>query len=101
MNGIYSHNAMTLKRDVSKMVLTMHSTVAKGKHVSYKQFIADQNCEHDENLEVLQAGSHFNFVERSSGNDIFTSKRRRFFGKLYDSFPIFSRDQSLVCMKRK
>ena len=92
MNSLYSHNAVTLKRDISKMVITMQSTAAKGKHVSYNQFIANRNCENDENLEMLQEGSHFNFVERSSGNDVFITKNRRFFGKLYDSHPIFSPD---------
>ena len=51
-------------------------------------------------MERLQ-GSFFNFVERSSAEAVFVSKNRLFFGDLYDAFPIFSPDQTLVCMKRK
>ena len=101
MNGIYSHNAMTLKQNVSKMVLTMHSITAKGNHVSYNAFTNSQDCVHDENLKMLKEGPHFNFVERSSAEAVFVSKRRRFFGDDYDAFPTFSPDQTLVCMKRK
>ena len=46
-------------------------------------------------------GSHFDYVVRETAKSALFSKNKRFFGDLYDAFPIFSPDQTLVCMKRK
>ena len=102
MNGIYSYDAMTLKSDSSRMVITMHSFRAGGNHISYSDYVHHPGVEHFEHEpDMLQEGYHFHLVEKSDGLAVFVSENRRFFGSAYlGQQPTFSPNQGLVCLER-
>ena len=62
MNGTYTIAAQTLKRDNRKIILTMNSTVAKGKHMPYESFLRG-NFDNIGDGETTSKGAHFNMVE--------------------------------------
>ena len=62
MNGKYTIAAQTLKRDNRKIILTMNSTVAKGKHMPYESFLGG-NFDDIAEGETTEKGAHFNLVE--------------------------------------
>ena len=65
MNGTYTIAAMTLKSDNHKIVLTMNSTVAKGKHMPYESFVGG-NFDDSVEGETTNKGPHFNYTKEET-----------------------------------
>ena len=74
MNTIYMLDAFTLRTKPSKIVLVMDAVRANGTHVSYNDYINNQDPENWENNdESFQTGRHFNYVSHSTHGSMIKS----------------------------
>lgn len=101
MDTQYILDAVTLKSDVSKMVLLADHKRASGHHINYRDFVQDR-LQNNSNAQLdEQIGRHFILVERKEVSDPIQSVNKRFMTNAYEeAVPIFSADQTLVFIPR-